>query len=293
MIVAVLTGNPYFAMLAAIGAMIPDLDRVYLLGNRPFFTGKETAKDEQWHRSLLHNLFFFIALYFISPWIALGAFLHSLQDALTTVEDRGVEWLFPLSRLVKRGQLAVVAQPGNTGCSIALANQNPPDKTSFRNEDTTQFTAFSDPQLRQPTPVPWRRTYGPALNGQLVDKWFFVGSLSAFVLFCYISQGFVATVDSFLLSGGAHIIYALLAALVVTYAGGWARTKNLSAFLYGPIMALSALLWSYTVFLTIPAWSSYRMPLNAEFAGGAAAILILEAAAIWRYSTSGGRKATV
>jgi hypothetical protein len=33
--------------------VIPDLDREYLLGNR------DTFKEEQWHRSLFHNLLFF------------------------------------------------------------------------------------------------------------------------------------------------------------------------------------------------------------------------------------------
>jgi len=43
---------------------------------------------------------------------------------MTTTEDRGVEWLFPLSRLVKRGELAIVAQPGAEGCSLAVADQD-------------------------------------------------------------------------------------------------------------------------------------------------------------------------
>jgi membrane-bound metal-dependent hydrolase YbcI (DUF457 family) len=103
MVAAVFTGNPYFTLLAGIGSFIPDLDREYL------FVSRRKFQEEQWHRSLFHNLLFLSALFFVNQWLALGAFLHSFIDSFTTEKDKGVEWLFPFSRLVKRGKYTLTA----------------------------------------------------------------------------------------------------------------------------------------------------------------------------------------
>ena len=118
MIVAVFTGNPYFTLLAGIGSFIPDLDREYL------FVACKTFSEEQWHRSLFHNLLFLSALFFVNEWLAVGAFLHSFLDSFTTEKDKGVEWLFPFSRLVKRGRYTLAAKPKEE-----LANLNWKTKT--------------------------------------------------------------------------------------------------------------------------------------------------------------------
>lgn len=60
--------------------------------------------DEQLHRAGLHNVFMMALTYLVSPFLSLGIFLHVLQDSFTTVKDRGVEWFFPVTRLVKRGR---------------------------------------------------------------------------------------------------------------------------------------------------------------------------------------------
>ncbi len=90
-------GNPEVALLIALGALLPDLDREY------WFTPKRVYADEQIHRAGLHNVFMMGLTYLISPSLSLGVFLHVLQDSFTTVKDRGVEWFFPVTRLVKRG----------------------------------------------------------------------------------------------------------------------------------------------------------------------------------------------
>jgi hypothetical protein len=49
-------------------------------------------------------------VYLINPYLGVGAFLYVFLDSLTTTRDRGVEWLYPFSRLVKR---AVYDSNGN------------------------------------------------------------------------------------------------------------------------------------------------------------------------------------
>ena len=63
---------------------------------------KESFRNRQPHRALCHKLLFLGFVYLVNPFVALGAFLHTLLDALTTARDRGVEWLYPFTRLVKR-----------------------------------------------------------------------------------------------------------------------------------------------------------------------------------------------
>jgi len=287
MITGVLTGNPYFAILASVGALIPDLEREYLLGGRKTFT------EEEWHRSLLHNLLFFAALFFINQWLALGAFLHSFLDALTTEKDRGVEWLFPFSRLVKRGRYALAATQKDEECQLELLDQKVPDRVYFLNEDTAELTELSDPDLRESKPVPWRRTYGPALNGQIVDNWFFVGSLSLLILYSFLNRSFTIQAKDFLSSGAFYPVLSLFAAIVVTYAGGWLRLKGKSWRVFGVPFAIAASLFVSSAVLSIENLSGYRLPVNVVFVGIAALILLVEALLVWRFLTRGGKQAVV
>ena len=69
-------GQPAFALLVALGALLPDLDREYWFILKP-----RQYRDEQLHRSLFHNFFVMAAVFLISPLVSLGMFLHTLQDA--------------------------------------------------------------------------------------------------------------------------------------------------------------------------------------------------------------------
>ena len=91
---ALFFGKPEIILLVGIGSAIPDLDREY------GFLSKESFRKRQVHRALCHNFLFLGLLYLINPFLALGAFLHTFLDALTTARDRGVEWLYPFSRLI-------------------------------------------------------------------------------------------------------------------------------------------------------------------------------------------------
>ncbi len=168
-------GQPALALLVALGALLPDLDREYWFILKP-----QQYRDEQLHRSLFHNFFAMAAVFLFNPLVSLGMFLHTLQDALTTVKDRGCEWLYPVTRLVKRGML------NGEGKDEPL---DPKEHIYFYQEDSNGLLENADPDLREPgdKPVPWRRTYGPALNGQLLDTGFLIGSILLIVTWLFIA----------------------------------------------------------------------------------------------------------
>jgi hypothetical protein len=158
-------GQPTVAFLVALGALLPDLDREY------WFMPSNEYRDEQFHRSLFHNLFVMGVVFLLSPFVSLGMFLHVFQDSFTTIKDRGCEWLFPVTRLVKRGRKDA------NGNDESLDSK---ERVYFYQEDPKGLLENADPDLREVgnRPVPWRRTYGPALNGQLLDQGFLIGSIA-------------------------------------------------------------------------------------------------------------------
>ena len=153
--------NVGIAFMFAIGAMIPDLDREYL------FVAKNYIGKHQLHRSLFHNLLFIGILYLLNPFLALGALSHSLLDSFTTATDRGVELLFPFTRLIKGFRYDI---EGNEASN--------PKKTQWWVEDPwTLLEKTTDRDLQEPTHQPWRRSYGPFRNSRVVDWGIFIGSL--------------------------------------------------------------------------------------------------------------------
>jgi hypothetical protein len=157
-------GRPDAALLVTLGALVPDLDREY------WFVRVRKYQEEQPHRARFHNVFVIAIGYLLSPFFALGIFLHSFQDSFTTVKDRGCEWFYPLTRDVKLGQYD------------AQGNEQPniePGKICFYQEDPKGIIEHADPDLQEPDdkPTPWRRVYGFALNGCLLDRGFLVASI--------------------------------------------------------------------------------------------------------------------
>jgi uncharacterized membrane protein len=119
------------------------------------------------------------AVYLVSPFVSLGMFLHVFQDSFTTIKDRGCEWLYPVTRLVKRGR------------KDANGNDEPLDPKEhvyFYQEDPKGLLENADPDLREvgDRPVPWRRTYGPALNSQLLDQGFLTGSIVVIMVWAFL-----------------------------------------------------------------------------------------------------------
>lgn len=155
-------GRPEIMLLVGIGSAIPDLDREY------GFLSKESFRRREVHRALCHNVIFIGLVYLINPYLGLGAFLHTLLDAFTSARDRGVEWLYPFSRLVKK---AVYDFDGNK------IESDPKNKVYFVQNEIPVLTEKTTKDLKSDTQSrPWRRTYGPALSGRLLDKGIFLGS---------------------------------------------------------------------------------------------------------------------
>ncbi len=157
-------GRPDIALLVMFGALVPDLDREY------WFVKVRKYQEEQPHRARFHNVFIMALGYLLSPFFALGIFLHALQDSFTTVKDRGAEWFYPLTRCIKQGTLD---GEGNKQPNIE------PGKIYFYQEDPKGIVEHADPDLQEPDdkPTPWRRVYGPALNSCLLDRGFLLGSI--------------------------------------------------------------------------------------------------------------------
>jgi hypothetical protein len=168
LVAALFFGKPEIILLVGVGSAIPDLDREY------GFLSKESFRNRQVHRALFHNFLFLGLVYFINPYLALGAFLHTFLDALTSARDRGVEWLFPFSRLASK---AVYDLDGNR------LELDPKTKIYFVQNDLPILTKKTTKDLKPGELTrPWRRTYGPALSGRLLDQGIFIGSVAITLL---------------------------------------------------------------------------------------------------------------
>ena len=170
-------------------------------------------------------------IYVISPFIALGAFLHMLQDSFTTAKDRGCEWFYPLSRLVKRGLYDANGMYAENAKPQPL---DPKEKVYFYQEDPENTETGK-------TAIPWRRVYGPALNSRLLDRFFLFGSLGIAVMW-FVAQS-LSNVSS--LSNNMHGFWQhllLLSAVVILLVAG----AKLNVTSYGGTMpAGSAGQWTF------------------------------------------------
>jgi LPXTG-motif cell wall-anchored protein len=146
-------GQPAAAVLVLIGAILPDLDRDWLVKSN-------AIGEDQRHRAILHNVFIVGIAFLLSPFLAVGVFLHMLQDSFTTANDKGCEWFYPVSRWVKRGKFNEHKK---------AMKLDPKERIYFLQEDPENVA--SGPA------IPWRRVYGPAQNSNIVDRLFLVSSL--------------------------------------------------------------------------------------------------------------------
>jgi hypothetical protein len=286
-VIAIFTGNPYFTLLAGIGSFIPDLDREYLLVSPKAF------REEQFHRALFHNLLFLSGLFFVNVWLALGAFLHSFIDTFTTEKDKGVEWLFPFSRLVKRGRYTLAAKPKDGTCKLELVDQKPSDRVCFINEDSPETTKLSDPDLKESKAVPWRRTYGPAANGQLFDRWLALASFSLLILYALVNPGFAMAGKNLILSTRIIPPMSLLTGIVLVFLGGWLKKNKRNRKGYLTLFAVGGVFMILSAVLSVGGVSGYVFPLGPTFVAIACLVLFVEALFVWRLSTRGKRKAIV
>jgi hypothetical protein len=179
---AIFFGRPEVMLMIGVGSAIPDLDREY------GFFSKESFRRRQIHRALLHNFLFIAILYFINPYFGIGAFLHAFLDSFTTTRDRGVEWLYPFSRLVTN---AVYASDGSK------IQHDSKHRIYFLQNDLPGLTRRTTKDIKPgEIPEPNRRTYGPALSGKFLDRSIFYGSVSLILLLLLFSAfGFQQFVD--------------------------------------------------------------------------------------------------
>jgi hypothetical protein len=179
---ALFFGKPEIILLMGLGSAIPDLDREY------GFMSKESFRNRQPHRALCHNLLFLGIVYLVNPFVALGAFLHTFLDAFTTARDRGVEWLYPFTRLVKQSVYDY------DGKRLEL---DPKHKVYLLQNELPVLTEKTTKDIKPgETMMPWRRTYGPALSGGLFDQGVFIGSAALLLLLLLFSAlGFRHFID--------------------------------------------------------------------------------------------------
>jgi len=179
---ALFFGKPEIMLMIGVGSAIPDMDREY------GFFSKESFRRRQIHRALFHNFLFIAMVYLINPYFGIGAFLHAFLDSLTTTRDRGVEWLFPFSRLVTK---AVYDSDGNK------QELDPKHKIYFLQNDLPGLTRRTTKDIKPgEKPLPNRRTYGPALSGKFLDRSLFFGSAAlTLLLLLFSALGFQQFID--------------------------------------------------------------------------------------------------
>jgi hypothetical protein len=207
----VFTNNPEVALLISLGALLPDLDREY------WFIPRKIYADEQIHRAGLHNIFMMALTYLISPYLSLGIFLHVLQDSFTTVKDRGVEWFYPFTRLVRRGRF---------NCEGIEQPLDPKEKVYFYQEDPPGLAKKADPDLQghydECRPVPWRRVYGFAQNSQILDRSFLVGSIVVILVWLFVPTNSTPHLEKWSnsLSGQYFVVGVGFLAIVILFLAG-------------------------------------------------------------------------
>jgi hypothetical protein len=156
--------NVELALIMSMGAVIPDLDRDY------FFVARDFIGRHQTHRALFHNFFLAGLLYLVSPFLALGALSHYFLDIFTSATDRGVELLYPFTRLVDGSRWLYTIE--------GEKKPNESKKLKWWVEDPYRLLKnTTDPDLQEPEEQSWRRSYGPFKNSRIVDWGIFLASV--------------------------------------------------------------------------------------------------------------------
>lgn len=196
------------AVITALGALIPDLDREYL------FVAKDKIGRYQLHRSLFHNFFFLGFLFFaINPFLGVGALSHSLVDALTTPTDRGVELFFPLTRIYRGFLWSIDGDGTNQNSSVKWWVEDP----------WGLLEKTSDRDLSEPGHQPWRRTYGPFKNSRIADWGLFFASAVFSLILLAISPSSYS-----ILSFDPRVLISALGISIFYILGEWWRRKSVA-----------------------------------------------------------------
>lgn len=281
-------GKPEIALLVGLGTLVPDLDREY------WYVRQQVYADEQYHRARFHNVFLIVAGYLISPFFALGIFLHAFQDSLTTAKDRGVEWFYPLTRLVKQGMY------DQNMTEQTLSSQS---SVVFYQQDPLGYANAADVDLREGSkPVPWRRTYGFAQNSHLLDRGFMIGSIAVLAIWAAYPVGFVhlSGFSAFIKSSGPVWPIGYAAIFILFIAGETQRRDKLPRLprlkpIQVPLFVLGLVLLIVWGVLYLPEIIANFEAIFADPIPVLSGVIVLPivAAMIIRYYTRGGKRAIV
>lgn len=246
-------GQPGLALLVAVGSVLPDLDREY------WFMKPTKYRDEQLHRALFHNFFAIAVIFLVSPFVSLGMFLHVFLDSLTTVKDRGSEWLFPVTRLVKRGR---------KDADDRNEELDPREHVYFYQEDSKGMLENVGPDFREvgDKPVPWRRTYGPALNGQLLDKGFLLGSIAIILVWELTNSMHLYSVLDFVVQNWSICLIGLGSVFFLFIAGELDRNKPRRFKIPTKIRALKIPILAIAIILGIYSLLFFHVEILANLA---------------------------
>lgn len=287
-IALVFFGKPEVALLVGLGTLVPDLDREY------WYVREQVYADEQYHRARFHNVFLIVAGYLISPFFALGIFLHAFQDSLTTAKDRGVEWFYPLTRLVKQGMYDQNMNEQKLSSESSVV---------FYQQDPLGYANAADVDLREGSkPVPWRRTYGFAQNSHLLDRGFMIGSIAVLAIWAVYPLGFVhlETFSEFIKTSGPVWPIGYAAIITLFIAGETQRRDKLPRLpqlkpVQVPLLIVGLVLLVIWGVLFLPEMTANFEAIFADPIPVITGIVILPivAAMIIRYYTRGGKRAIV
>jgi hypothetical protein len=249
--------NTELAILVAIGAALPDLDREYMLLWRRIFS------KLQLHRALLHNVFFIILLSLFNQYLALGALTHIILDSLTSPSDRGVELFFPLSRIVRDYKLDYEGKESKIAKGISWYLEDP----------RRLISKTADKDLREVSKEPWTRIYGPFKNNMIIDWSIFYSSLFYIIILEHSNGGFFTwLIQFFELILIKYMIITL--GIVIFYLSGeiWRRglSENRIVVIFSMIVGFSMMLYQgrelYNPLNSIP-WSLIHIALLSFIVG--------------------------
>jgi hypothetical protein len=195
--------------------------------------------------------------------------------------------------MVKRGRYTLAAKSKDGACKLELVDQKPPDRVCFINEDSPETTQLSDPDLKESRAVPWRRTYGPATNGQMFDKWLALASFSMLILYAVLNPGFAMAGKNLILSTQIIPPMSLLTGIVLVFLGGWLKKNKRNRKGYLTLFAAGGVFTVLSAVLSVGGVSGYVFLLSPTFIAVGCLVLFAEALFIWRLSTYGGKKALV
>jgi hypothetical protein len=170
------------------------------------------------------------------------------QDSFTTAKDRGCEWLFPVTRLVERGR------------KDANGNDEPLDPTQhvyFYQEDPKGLLENADPDLRLPgdRPCPWRRTYGPALNSQLLDRGFLCGSIAIMIVWLLVPDTTHLGILVASASQSLRLLIGYVSVFIILVAGEMDRRDRVNplaipglGYVKAPLLLAGLVVGAYSIF---------------------------------------------